>query len=251
MLSVNDRVIYEGQKATVTRVFKKTVRILTADLEKLTVAIDRLEPEPPPPPAQLTLFETPTALDRAGFSDWEVDIDEEETTPTAIDPDETDEKAFVVEFSPGDRYIWTTAIPPLVVTVWQQVAPDEVIVYSEETDAYTNAKTFDLVPVDPNPVDPNPVDPNSVDPNPVDPNPVDPNSVDPNPVDPNPVDPNRVDPNRVDPNPIDPNQDHPAKGYEEIKILKGIQYRYWRWYEGKKKRSKYLGPVNPVKSPQP
>jgi hypothetical protein len=104
-------------------------------------------------------------------------------------------------------------------------------------------------PVDPNPIDPNPVDPNSVDPNPVDPNPVDPNPIDPNPVDPNPVDPNPIDPNPVDPNSIDPN--HPAKGYEEIKTLKGIQYRYWRWYEDGRKRSKYLGPVNPVKSPPP
>ena len=70
----------------------------------------------------------------------------------------------------------------------------------------------------------------------LDPNP-DPNS-DPNLIDPN-SDPNS-DPNLIDPNLIDPNS-HPIDGYEEIKTIKGRQYRYWRWYENDKKRSKYLG----------
>jgi hypothetical protein len=88
------------------------------------------------------------------------------------------------------------------------------------------------LPIGRHPLDPNPVDPNPVDPNPIDPNPIDPNPVDPNPIDPNPIDPNSVDPNSVDPN---------SKGYEEVKMIKGRPYRYWRWYEGGKKRSKYLG----------
>lgn len=33
----------------------------------------------------------------------------------------------------------------------------------------------------------------------------------------------------------------PNHGYEEIKTIKGNQYRYWRWLEGGKLRSKYLG----------
>ena len=44
---------------------------------------------------------------------------------------------------------------------------------------------------------------------------------------------------------LDPNSDpnsHPIDGYEEIKTIKGRQYRYWRWYENDKKRSRYLGP---------
>ena len=44
----------------------------------------------------------------------------------------------------------------------------------------------------------------------------------------------------LDPN-LDPNS-HPIDGYEEIKTIKGRQYRYWRWYENDKKRSRYLGP---------
>jgi hypothetical protein len=96
--------------------------------------------------------------------------------------------------------------------------------------------------IDPNSIDPNSIDPNSIDPNSIDPNSLDPNSIDPNSIDPNSIDPNSLDPNSLDPNSIDPNSiDLNSKGYEEIKIIKGCYYRYWRWYEGGKKRSKYLG----------
>ncbi len=37
------------------------------------------------------------------------------------------------------------------------------------------------------------------------------------------------------PNPL------PNNGYEEIKVIKGRKYRYWRWLENDKLRSKYLG----------
>jgi hypothetical protein len=39
----------------------------------------------------------------------------------------------------------------------------------------------------------------------------------------------------------------PNYGYEEIKTIKGRQYRYWRWLENDKLRSKYLGRCENVK----
>jgi hypothetical protein len=88
MLNVNDRVIYWGQRATVTRVWKSKARILTAAMEKLTVAIDQLET--PPPPGQLALFEIPAVPVRAGFTDWEMENGDIDETQKAIAPVEDD-----------------------------------------------------------------------------------------------------------------------------------------------------------------
>jgi hypothetical protein len=242
MLNVNDRVIYEGRKATVTRVWKSKARILTADMENLTVAIDQLET---PPPGQLALFEIPAVPVSAGFTDWEMENGDIDETQKAIAPTETEWIGKFVECR-----VWPVSRGTIIADYdpcyWLAENENGKVLYRK---GWVNP--VDPNSIDPNSVDPNSIDPSSVDPSSVDPNSIDPNSIDPNSIDPNSIDPNSVDPNSVDPNSVDPNQDHPAKGYEEIKILKGREYRYWRWMDGKKKRSKYLGPVKPLKSPQP
>jgi hypothetical protein len=88
---------------------------------------------------------------------------------------------------------------------------------------------------------PNSLDPNSLDPNSPDPNSPDPNSPDPNSPDPNSPDPNSPDPNSPDPNFLDPNL--PQPGNYEKKKVKGHLYLYWRWWDGKVRRSRYVGKV--------
>jgi hypothetical protein len=189
-IAVSDRIVWQGKKAVVKRLWKNKVRIILSDLSEETVAISDVEPWIDPPNGQLTLIDVSRYESKRDFRDWELEN--------------------------------------------QDVIPDP---------------NLDPNSIDPNPIDPN-LDPNSIDPN-LDPNPIDPNPIDPN-LDPNPIDPNSLDPN-LDPNPIDPNSLDPnshrnldpnSKGYEEIKIIKGKPYRYWRWYEGGKKRSRYLGKLH-------
>jgi hypothetical protein len=98
MVAVNARVIYDGKKATVIQVWRKTVRILTAGMEKMNVPIADLILAD----GQLELIDTARyEKPRAGFTDWEMengDIDERENAIALTkeselqetDPDETE-----------------------------------------------------------------------------------------------------------------------------------------------------------------
>jgi hypothetical protein len=212
MVAVNDRVIYDGKKATVIQVWRKTVRILTAGMEKMNVPIADLVMAD----GQLDLIDTARyEKQQAGFTDWEMENGDIDKREKAIAPTETEWIGKFVECR-----VWPVSRGTIIADYdpyyWLAENQHGTVLYPKGW----------VIEVDPNSVDPNSIDPNS-------------------------VDPNSVDPNSIDPNSVDPNQDHPAKGYEEVKTLKGREYRYWRWMDGKKKRSKYLEPVKPLKSPQP
>ena len=233
-LAVNDRISYQGKKATVKQVWKKKVKVILSDLREMTVGVDDVKPWTETVAGQIPLLDLSQYEDRRGFTDWELEsqdaietlIPESNQIKNAIETEDAIETGDAIEIDV------------------QSLSTDQLIVLYESVTRELLAR--DSLPnsdpsLDPNSapnLDPN-LDPNSapnLDPN-LDPN-SDPNS-DPN-LDPN-SDPN-LDPNsdpNLDPN-LDPNS-HPIDGYEEIKTIKGRQYRYWRWNENDKKRSKYLG----------
>ncbi|WP_230457626.1 hypothetical protein [Microcystis aeruginosa] len=56
-LSINDRILYRGEKATVKQVWKKKVRIILSDLREITVGIDEIRPADEVIPNQLMVFD--------------------------------------------------------------------------------------------------------------------------------------------------------------------------------------------------
>jgi hypothetical protein len=87
MVALYDRVIYEGKKATVIRVWRKTVRILTAGMEQMNVVIADLMMAD----GQLDLIDTARyEKQQAGFTDWEMENGDIDETQKAIAPVEDD-----------------------------------------------------------------------------------------------------------------------------------------------------------------
>lgn len=41
--------------------------------------------------------------------------------------------------------------------------------------------------------------------------------------------------------------DRPPGAWDEVKTISGRQYLYWRWRQGGKTRSKYIGPVKELR----
>jgi hypothetical protein len=190
-LSVNDRISYKGEKATVKQIWKKKVKVILSDLSEMTVGVDDVMPWIETVEGQIPLIDLSRYEARRGFTDWELENENaiEPLTPESVQP----EDAIETEDAIGIDI--------------QSLTTDQLTTLYESVTRELINRGECLPNLDPNP-DPNLIDPNS-----------DPNS---------------------DPNLIDPNS-HPIDGYEEIKTIKGRQYRYWRWYENDKKRSKYLG----------
>jgi len=186
-LSVNDRISYKGEKATVKQVWKKKVKVILSDLREMTVGVDDVEPWTETVKGQLALINLSQYEDRRGFTDWELESQDaiEPLTPKSNQP----EDAIETEDAIGIDI--------------QSLTTDQLTTFYESVTRELINRGECLPNLDPN------SDPN-------------------------------LDPNLIDPNLIDPNS-HSIDGYEEIKTIKGRQYRYWRWYENDKKRSKYLG----------
>ena len=186
-LSVNDRISYKGEKATVKQIWKKKVKVILSDLREMTVGVDDVMPWTETVEGQIPLIDLSRYEARRGFTDWELENENaiEPLTPESVQPEDAieTEDAIGIDIQSLTTHQLTT-------------------LYESVTRELINRGEC-LPNLDPNP------DPNS-------------------------------DPNLIDPNLIDPNS-HPIDGYEEIKTIKGRQYRYWRWYENDKKRSKYLG----------
>ena len=181
-LSVNDRISYKGEKATVKQIWKKKVKVILSDLREMTVGVDDVKPWTETVEGQIPLIDLSRYEARRGFTDWELENENaiEPLTPESVQP----EDAIETEDAIGIDI--------------QSLTTDQLTTLYESVTRELINRGECLPNLDPNP------DPNS------------------------------------DPNLIDPNS-HPIDGYEEIKTIKGRQYRYWRWYENDKKRSKYLG----------
>ncbi|MFM7276196.1 MAG: hypothetical protein ACKO1I_00685, partial [Microcystis aeruginosa] len=225
-LSINDRIYYKGEKATVKQVWKKKVKVILSDLTEMTVGIDEIGPANEVAPGQLPLIDLSAyqLLDRP-ISQWDLENedsienwtpDSETLTPDSetLTPDsetltpDSDQSVDAIEtLTPdSDQSVDAIEIDVQSLPTYQLITLYEVIArelhYRDESE---ESLPNSLPNLDPN------LDPNS-DPN-LDPN-LDPNS-DPN-SDPN-LDPNRL-PNRLPnshPNCL-PNS-HPNHGYEEIK----------------------------------
>ncbi|NCS08502.1 MAG: hypothetical protein GPJ07_19030 [Microcystis aeruginosa G13-07] len=217
----------------------------------MTVGVDDVTPWTETVEGQIPLIDLSRYEARRGFTDWEL---ENENAIETLTPEKSENSiAIGPERDELEDEIDAIKIDVRSLPTYQLITLYEVIArelhYRDESECSLSNLDPNLDPnsvpnLDPN-LDPNLIDPNLIDPN-LDPNSVpnldpnlDPNLIDPN-LDPNLIDPNLIDPNLIDPNLIDPNS-HPIDGYEEIKTIKGRQYRYWRWYENDKKRSKYLG----------
>ena len=167
-LSINDRISYNGEKATVKQVWKKKVKVILSDLREITVGIDEIGPADEVIPGQLPLIDLfQYQLPDRPISQW--DLENEDSIETLTVNSDRLEKAIAIDI--------------------QSLTTDQLITLYESITRELINRGNSL--------------PNS-----------DPNS--------------------------DP-KTHPIDGYEEIKTIKGNQYRYWRWYENDKKRSKYLG----------
>ena len=218
-LSINDRVSYQGEKATVKQVWKKKVKVILSDLREMTVGIDEIRPADEVVPAQLPLIDLSIyQLTDRPISQWDLENED------AIENWTPDSETLTPDSDRSENAIDAIKIDVQSLTTDQLINLYEVIArelhYRDESECSL-----------PNPL-PNP-HPNSL-PNPL-PNPH-PNSL-PNSL-PN-SHPNSLPnshPNSL-PNP------HPNYGYGEIKTIKGRMYRYWRWLENGKLRSKYLGRV--------
>ncbi|MDB9542854.1 hypothetical protein PN472_06775 [Microcystis aeruginosa CS-1036] len=196
-LSINDRVSYQGEKATVKQVWKKKVRVILSDLREMTVGIDEVRPADEAIPGQLPLIDLSQYQhpDRP-ISQW--DLENEDSIET-LTPDGGENEDSIETLTPdSDQSVDAIEIDVRSVPTYQLITLYEVIArelhYRDESEC--------SLP-NPNPL-PNPL-PNSL-------------------------------PNCL-----------PNYGYEEIKTIKGRQYRYWRWLENDKLRSKYLGRCENVK----
>ena len=183
-LSVNDRISYKGEKATVKQVWKKKVKVILSDLSEMTVGVDDVTPWTETVEGQIPLIDLSRYEARRGFTDWE--LENENAIETL--PENAIETEDAIETLPENA---------IGIDIQSLTTHQLTTLYESVTRELINRGEC-LPNLDPNP------DPNS------------------------------------DPNLIDPNS-HPIDGYEEIKTIKGRQYRYWRWYENDKKRSKYLG----------
>ncbi|MEG3439899.1 hypothetical protein V0288_22420 [Pannus brasiliensis CCIBt3594] len=200
MLSVKDKVVYQGRRAVVDSIPArgKKAKIIFPDFQILTVPIADLEPWIEPLPDQLPLLDVSQFSredeGRSGFTDWEVDTDGD---------DQTDRNLSV---STGDRPDGLGTIDDKNSVPNPTSAPDR----PDELGTIDDTNSVPNLPSAPD----RPDELGTID---------DKNSV------PNPT--------------IEKILDSLPPGCLEIKTVKGQRYRYWRYYEGGKKRSKYLGKV--------
>ncbi len=222
-LSINDRVSYQGEKATVKQVWKKKVRIILSDLREITVGIDEIRPADEAIPGQLPLidFSIYQLTDRP-ISQWDLenedsietltpDSNQSEDSIKTLTPDGGENEDSIKTLTPdSDQSVDAIEIDVRSVPTYQLITLYEVIARELHYRDESECSLPNSLP-NPNPL-PNPL-PNSL-----------PSCL----------------PNSL------PNS-HPSHGYEEIKTIKGRQYRYWRWLENDKLRSKYLGRCENVK----
>ncbi|QGZ89274.1 hypothetical protein [Microcystis aeruginosa] len=98
-LSVNDRISYKGEKATVKQVWKKKVKVILSDLREMTVGVDDVEPWTETVKGQLALINLSQYEDRRGFTDWELESQDaiEPLTPKSNQPEDAIETEDAIE----------------------------------------------------------------------------------------------------------------------------------------------------------
>ncbi len=203
-ICINDRVSYQGEKATVKQVWKKKVKLILSDLREMTVGIDEIRPADEAIPGQLPLINLSAyQLPDRPINQW--DLENEGSIAIGPARDESENSIAIGPLTPEKS-------ENLIADI-QSLTTDHLIILYESITRELIDRGESLPNHLPNSL------PNSH------PNHL-PNSL-----------PNHL-PNSL-PNHL-PNS-LPNHGYEEIKIIKGRKYRYWRWTEQDKLRSKYLG----------
>jgi hypothetical protein len=137
LLRLSDRIVWEGKKGVVKRLWKNKVRIILSDLSEETVAIAEVEPWINTPNGQTSLIDTSRYESKRDFRDWELEnqdvIETGKVSITkcfdnnvSITMDETD----VIETSQPENVI-ETSNPENVIETSQ---PENVIETSEDED---------------------------------------------------------------------------------------------------------------------
>ena len=89
-LSVNDRISYKGEKATVKQIWKKKVKVILSDLSEMTVGVDDVTPWTETVEGQIPLIDLSRYEARRGFTDWELENENaiEPLTPESGQPED-------------------------------------------------------------------------------------------------------------------------------------------------------------------
>ena len=204
-LAVNDRISYKGEKATVKQVWKKKVKVILSDLTEMTVDINDVGPADEVVPGQLPLIDLSIyQLTDRPISQWDLENEDAIEFLSVVNSDQSEN---AIETLTSDSDQSENAIETLTVDSDQSENAIKIDIHSLTTDQLITlyeSITRELI-------NRGELLPNSR---------------------------TNSHPNSH-PNCL-PNS-HPNHGYEEIKTIKGRQYRYWRWVEGDKLRSQYLG----------
>ena len=164
-LSVNDRISYKGEKATVKQIWKKKVKVILSDLREMTVGIDDVKPWTETVEGQIPLIDLSRYEARRGFTDWELESqDAIETLTPNSDQTENVIENLTPDSNQTENVIKTEDAIEIDI---QSLSTDQLINLHESVTRELLAR--DLLP-----------------------------------------------------------NSHPNNGYEEIKVIKGRKYRYWR-----------------------
>ncbi|TRV48786.1 MAG: hypothetical protein EWV43_09835 [Microcystis panniformis Mp_MB_F_20080800_S26D] len=228
-LAVNDRISYKGEKATVKQVWKKKVKVILSDLTEMTVGIDEIGPADEVAPGQLPLIDLSAyQLTDRPISQWDLENEDSIETPSVVNSDQSENaiETLTPDSDQSENAIDAIEIDVQSLPTYQLITLYEVIArelhYRDESECslpncLPNSHPNSLPNCLPN------SHPNSL------PNCL-PNSH-----------PNSLSNSHPNSHPNSLPNSLPNHGYEEIKTIKGRQYRYWRWVENDKLRSKYLG----------
>lgn len=125
-LSINDRVSYQGEKATVKQVWKKKVRIILSDLREITVGIDEIRPADEVIPGQLPLID----LSQYQFPDRPIsqwDLENEDSIET-LTPDSNQSEDSIETLTPdSDQSVDAIEIDVRSLPTYQLITFYEVI----------------------------------------------------------------------------------------------------------------------------